>query len=109
MQQVYRYYITDPMLNTQVRFFLDAMGRFSQIIWYDDEKPSRERRYVLKNKPKEELEAIKDDLTSAFKKLALGNPQDFRTLYYILNENDPVAFSFIQEALEQTQQLFNFK
>lgn len=111
MQQLYQsnpsYNITDPILNTQTKFFVNNNGRLHKIIWYFEANDDGIREHAWGNEKKEKWdlqEANENDLIRAFKELALGNPKDFKTLYYTLKEHDDVTFSAIQETLQEIQE-----
>ena len=115
MQQVYQskpsYDITDPILNTQTKFFVNAQGRLHMIIWYFETNYDGIREHAWGNQTQEKWdlnEANENDLKRAFEELALKNPEDFKVLYYTLKEHDDVTFPFIQEVLQQVQETFNF-
>lgn len=115
MQQVYRsnpsYDITDPILNTQTKFFVNAQGRLHMIIWYFETNDDGIREHAWGNQTQEKWdlsEANENDLKQAFEELALKNPKDFKALYYTLKEHDDVTFPCIQEVLQQIQKTFNF-
>ena len=111
MQQVYtanpNLDMTLPKLNTQIKFFLNNSGRLCQIIWYYGDASSI--NWQKENREKWDLEeANKYDLNRAFMILALGNPEDFKALYYALKEHDEVVFPIIEETLKKVQETFNF-
>ena len=115
MQQVYQsnpsYDITDPILNTQTKFFVNNKGRLYMIIWYFETNYDGIREHAWGNQKQEKWnlsEANENDLKYAFEELALKNPKDFKALYYTLKEHDDVTFPCIQETLQQIQETFNF-
>lgn len=115
MQQVYQsnpsYDITDPILNTQTKFFVNNEGRLYMIIWYFETNYDGIREHAWGNQKQEKWnlsEANENDLKRAFEELALKNPKDFKALYYTLKEHDDVTFPCIQETLQQIQETFNF-
>lgn len=115
MQQVYQsnpsYDITDPILNTQTKFFVNNKGRLYMIIWYFETNYDGIREHAWGNQKQEKWnlsEANENDLKRAFEELALKNPKDFKALYYTLKEHDDVTFPCIQETLQQIQETFNF-
>lgn len=116
MQQVYRsnpsYDITDPILNTQVKFFVNNEGRLYRIVWYFETNFDGIREHAWGNEKCEAWNLSEDgnenDLIRAFTELALKNPKDFKALYYTLKEHDAITFPCIQETLQQIQETFNF-
>lgn len=116
MQQVYQsnpsYNITDSILNTQIKFFVSNEGRLYRIVWYFETDFDGIREHAWGNEKRETWNLDEDgnenDLINAFTHLALGNPKDFKALYYTLKEHDDVTFPCIQETLQQIQETFNF-
>lgn len=95
--------ISKPISDTLIRFFVNSEGRLYQIIWGTGEPWGNE-----KQKKWDLEEANENDLKNAFECLALGNPADFKALYYTLKEHDDVTFPCIQETLQEIQETFNF-
>ena len=54
-------------------------------------------------------EVNENDWKRIFKDLALGNPEDFKTLYYLLKKNNSELFPIIKSTLEEIQSEFNFE
>lgn len=111
MQQVYtanqNLDMTLTKLDTQIKFFLNNSGRLYQIIWYYGDACSTS--WQKENKEKWDLEEANEyDLNRAFMLLALGNPKDFKALYYALKEHDEVVFPIIADTLKEIQETFNF-
>ncbi len=50
-----------------------------------------------------------EDVRRALKEIALGNPIDFKMLYYTLKEKNSEAFSLIKSVLKEVQSEFNFE
>lgn len=115
MQLLYQsnpsYDITDPILNTQLKFFVNNKGRLYRIVWYFETSFDGIREDAWGNEKRETWdldEANEYDLIRAFTELALKNPEDFKALYYTLKEHDDITFPCIQETLQQIQKTFNF-
>lgn len=105
------YNLSNPILNTQTKFWLNDKGRLCKILWrYEvafggtQESVWGDEKRVVWN-----LEEVNEnDLIRAFTELALGNPDDFKELYYALKEHDEVVFPCIEETLKQVRELFDF-
>ena len=117
MQQVYQanpsYNRTDPILNTQIKFFVNNEGRLYRIVRYYETNFDGIREHAWGNEIQRKWNLLdedinQNDLIHAFTELALGNPKDFKTLYYTLKEHDDVAFPCIQKTLKKVQEVFNF-
>lgn len=54
-------------------------------------------------------ELNENDWKKIFKDLALGNPKDFKTLYYFLKEKNSEVFPIIKSTLEEIKSEFNFE
>lgn len=111
MQQVFTsnpsYSSGNSILNTQITFLLNANNRLSRIFWCSGTKDQ-----VWGNEERDtwnlEEDANENDLIRAFTHLALGNPADFKKLYYVLKEHDEVTFPCIEQTLKEIQKTFNF-
>ena len=116
MQQVYisnpHYDLSNPILNTQITFHLNKQGRLSRIIWRYETSFGKPKEPTWGDETREAWDLEKDanqyDLIHAFRHLALGNPTDFKTLYFTLKEHDDIIFPCIEETLKQVKELYNF-
>lgn len=116
MKQVFtsnpNYSLKNPILQTQITFFLNANNRLNRIIWRSETSFAGTKDNVWGNEKRETWDLKGDaneyDLIRAFTHLALGNPADFKELYYILKEHDDVVFPCIKETLQQIKAKFDF-
>lgn len=103
---------SSQILDTKIIFLVNNKGRLNQIIWHYLTSFAGEKESTWGNEKQErwnlESDANEYDLMRAFKHLALGNPEDFKKLYYVLKEHDDVTFPCIEETLKEIQELFNF-
>ena len=104
--------VTSPILNTQIKFSLTKEGRLCRIVWCYETSFDGGRENAWGHEKLEvwdlEKEGNKHDLMRAFKILALGNPKDFKSLYYVLKNHDEVVFPIVEETLKEVQETFNF-
>lgn len=116
MQQVYvsntAYKVSIPILNTHLTFLLNNEGRLSRIIWRFNTSFDSSKENSWGNAERETWDLERDgneyDLMRAFRLLALGNPSDFKELYYTLKEYDSIVFPCIEQTLKEIQEIFNF-
>ena len=106
------YSIKDPILNTQIKFYVNNAGRLCRIVWCYETNSDGIRENAWGNETRERWDLEEDgnenDLIRAFTELALRNPEDFKALYYTLKEHDDVTFPCIKQTLQQIQETFNF-
>ena len=99
-------------LDTQINFCVSKEGRLFKIIWVYEIAWGKKKEIVWGDEEREVWDLEKDaneyDLENAFTKLALGNPKDFKELYYVLKEHDEVTFPCIEATLQKIKKIFDF-
>lgn len=91
-----------------MKFFVSKDGYLERIYLIE-----RNGRKVLWNgysskSTKAFAEISNEELVDVFKRLALGNPSDFRNLYEEIRDGDKRVFQCIDTARRQVRAMFNF-
>lgn len=90
----------------QIKFFVNQMGMVEQVYLIE----LNGRKVVWEAGDEKDFPDIPDeDLKTVFQRLALGNPEDFRRLYEILQASKQKRlWRWIQATKREIQRLFTF-
>ncbi len=61
------------------------------------------------NEERDFNEANEYDLMRGFIEFALKSPDEFKKVYFIIKESDPVIFPIMKKSLEEVKKLFDFE
>ena len=116
-KNVFRTYILDNeclsrRTNTDIRIALDSKGKLKLITFItrflEDERRSKHWGSFL-NEEWDFNKANESDLMSVFTEFALKSPEEFKKIYLIIKESDPVIFPIMKKSLETVKQMFDFE
>ena len=115
-KNVFRTYVLDNECssrrsNTDLRIALDSKGKFKQIMFITRLLEDERRIHCVGSFLNEEWDfnkANEYDLMRVFIEFALKSPEEFKEVYLIIKESDPVIFPIMKKSLEEVKKMFDF-
>ncbi len=114
-KNVFRTYCLRDMgcrTNTDLKILLDSKGKLKVIqliirLLEDESKIKKWGSFL--NEEWDFNEANEYDLIRVFIEFALKSPEEFKKVYLIIKESDPVIFPIMKKSLEEVKEMFDFE